>query len=96
MARLLQVSYLEQGFLAGSLPVVDTETGEQVERRLDLIVNGQPLGWLLLLTMIVLFVTTWLALFLAKLVTRPLAALAEATQEISRGRLDYRVDVRAT
>ena len=52
-------------------------------------------GLLLLLTMIVLFVTTWLALFLAKLVTRPLAALAEATQEISRGRLDYRVDVRA-
>lgn len=53
------------------------------------------IGLLLLLTMIVLFVTTWLALFLAKLVTRPLAALAEATQEISRGRLDYRVDVRA-
>lgn len=54
------------------------------------------IGLLLLLTMIVLFVTTWLALFLAKLVTRPLAALAEATQEISRGRLDYRVDVSAT
>jgi len=53
------------------------------------------IGLLLLLTMIVLFVTSWLALFLAKLVTRPLAALAEATQEISRGRLDYRVDVRA-
>ncbi|SPF44092.1 Multi-sensor signal transduction histidine kinase [Candidatus Sulfotelmatobacter kueseliae] len=53
------------------------------------------MGLLLLLTMIVLFVTTWLALFLAKLVTRPLAALAEATQEISRGRLDFRVDVRA-
>ncbi len=50
---------------------------------------------LLLLTMMVLFVTTWLALFLSKLVTRPLAALAEATQEISRGRLDYRIDVRA-
>jgi len=29
-------------------------------------------GLLLLLTMIVLFVTTWLALFLSKLVTRPL------------------------
>jgi len=54
------------------------------------------IGLLLLLTMMVLFVTTWLALFLAKLVTRPLAALAEATQEISRGRLDYRVDVRAS
>lgn len=53
------------------------------------------MGLLLVLTMIVLFVTTWLALFLSKIVTRPLSALAEATQEISRGNLDYRVDVRA-
>jgi two-component system nitrogen regulation sensor histidine kinase NtrY len=51
------------------------------------------MGLLLLLTMMVLFVSTWLALFLSKAVTRPLAGLAEATQEISRGRLDYRIDV---
>jgi nitrogen fixation/metabolism regulation signal transduction histidine kinase len=50
---------------------------------------------LLLLTVVVLFATTWFALFLSKLVTRPVVALAEATQEISRGRLDYRVEVRA-
>jgi two-component system nitrogen regulation sensor histidine kinase NtrY len=50
---------------------------------------------LLLLTVLVLFSTTWLALYLSKLVTRPVAALAEATQEISRGRLDYRVEVNA-
>lgn len=48
----------------------------------------------MLLTVVVLFAATWLALFLSKLVTRPVAALAEATQEISRGRFDYRVDVR--
>ena len=53
------------------------------------------LGLLLLLTVGVLFASTWLALFLSKTVTRPLVALAEATHEISRGRLDYRVDVRA-
>ncbi len=62
------------------------------ERRL---VRRTYMGLLLLLTMMVLFVSTWLALFLSKLVTRPLAALAEATQEISRGRLDYRIDVSA-
>ena len=50
---------------------------------------------LLLLTVLVLFTATWLALFLSKLVTRPVAALAEATQEISRGRLDYRVEINA-
>jgi two-component system, NtrC family, nitrogen regulation sensor histidine kinase NtrY len=53
------------------------------------------LGLLLLLTVGVLFASTWLALFLSKTVTRPLVALAEATQEISRGRFDYRVDVKA-
>ncbi len=62
------------------------------ERRL---VRRTYMGLLLLLTMMVLFVSTWLALFLSKLVTRPLAALAEATQEIARGRLDYRIDVSA-
>ncbi len=53
------------------------------------------MGFLLLLTVAVLFVSTWLALYLSKMVTRPLVALAEATHEISRGRLDYRVDVQA-
>jgi nitrogen fixation/metabolism regulation signal transduction histidine kinase len=53
------------------------------------------MGLLLLLTVLVLFATTWLALFLSKLVTRPVVALAEATQEISRGRLDYRVEIQA-
>jgi len=53
------------------------------------------MGFLLLLTVLTLFVSTWLALYLSKMVTRPLVALAEATHEISRGRLDYRVDVRA-
>lgn len=50
---------------------------------------------LLLLTVLVLFTATWLALFLSKLVTRPVVALAEAMQEISRGRLDYRVEMQA-
>jgi two-component system, NtrC family, nitrogen regulation sensor histidine kinase NtrY len=48
-----------------------------------------------LLTILVLFATTWVALYLSKLVTRPVSALAEATEEISRGHLDYRIDVPA-
>ena len=63
------------------------------ERKL---VRRTYMGLLLLLTVLVLFASTWIALFLSKLVTRPLAALAEGTQEISKGRLDYRVDIRAT
>jgi len=86
------------------LPREFSQTVRQVEasqqRYYDLarerrVVRRTYLGLLLLLTMLVLFVTTWLALFLSKIVTRPLSALAEATQAISRGRLDYRVDVSA-
>ncbi len=62
------------------------------QRRL---VRRTYMGLLLLLTVLVLFSATWLALFLSKLVTRPVVALAEATQEISRGRLDYRVEIQA-
>ncbi len=53
------------------------------------------MGFLLLLTALVLFASTWLALFLSKLVTKPLVALAEATREMALGRLDFRVDVAA-
>lgn len=51
---------------------------------------------LMMLTGLVLFVSTWLAWYLSKFVTRPVAALAEATQEISKGNLGYRVEVLAT
>jgi hypothetical protein len=57
------------------------------------LVRRTYMGLLLLLTVLVLFAATWFALFLSKLVTRPVAALAEAMQEVSRGHLDYRLDV---
>jgi two-component system, NtrC family, nitrogen regulation sensor histidine kinase NtrY len=50
---------------------------------------------LLLITVLVMFASTWLSLFVARLVTRPVSALAEATKEISEGHLEYRVNVAA-
>ena len=90
--------------VATPLPKKFAETQRQIEasqtRYFELaaqrrLVRRVYMELLLLLTVLVLFATTWLALFLSKLVTRPVAALAEATQEISRGRLDYRVEVSA-
>jgi two-component system, NtrC family, nitrogen regulation sensor histidine kinase NtrY len=81
-----------------SATVKEVEASQQryfalaAQRRL---VRRTYMGLLLLLTVLVLFTATWLALFLSKLVTRPVVALAEATQEISRGRLDHRVEVEA-
>jgi PAS domain S-box-containing protein len=50
---------------------------------------------LLMITVLVLFAATWLSLFISKLVTRPVAALAEATQELSLGHFSHRVAVSA-
>jgi hypothetical protein len=97
----------KNGFILVGMPLPESfsATVRQIEssqaRYLELsrerkLVRRTYMGLLLLLTVLVLFASTWIALFLSKLVTRPLAALAEGTQEISKGRLDYRVDVRAT
>jgi two-component system nitrogen regulation sensor histidine kinase NtrY len=48
-----------------------------------------------LITLILLFITTWVALFLSKQVTVPIQALAEATREISRGNFDHQIEVQA-
>ena len=96
----------DQGTIVVGMPLPPSfsETMKEVEasqhRYFELAANRRLvrrtyMGLLLLLTVLVLFAATWLSLFLSKLVTRPVAALAEATQEISRGRLDYRVEVNA-
>ena len=53
------------------------------------------LAALMLITLILLFTTMWVALFLSKQVTVPIQALAEATREISRGNFDHRIEVQA-
>jgi two-component system, NtrC family, nitrogen regulation sensor histidine kinase NtrY len=60
----------------------------QSVKRLNLSVLG-------LLTLLVLFSATWFAMFLSKQVTVPIQALAEATDEVSRGNLGYQVAARA-
>jgi two-component system, NtrC family, nitrogen regulation sensor histidine kinase NtrY len=47
-----------------------------------------------LLTVLILFVASWFAIFFSKQVTVPIQALANATHEISRGNLDYRISAR--
>lgn len=49
---------------------------------------------LCLLTLLILFAASWFALFLSKQVTVPIQDLANATHEVSKGNLDYRVAAR--
>jgi len=49
----------------------------------------------LMITLFLLLGVTWVGLYLARRVTEPIEALAEATRRVSSGELDYRVDVEA-
>ena len=48
-----------------------------------------------LLTLFMLFVTTWIALFFAKQISVPITALVEAAGEVRKGNLKHRINVRA-
>jgi PAS domain S-box-containing protein len=50
---------------------------------------------MVLITMFVLFVATWLARILANRISTPITALLEAADEIGKGNLQHRVSVRA-
>ncbi len=52
-------------------------------------------GILALISVFVLFVATWLALFFSKQIIVPIEALVEATDELSSGHLDFRVSTPA-
>ena len=45
-----------------------------------------------LVTLIVLFATVWIALFVSRGVTEPIQALVQATGEVASGNLGYRID----
>jgi two-component system, NtrC family, nitrogen regulation sensor histidine kinase NtrY len=66
---------------------------ETYENRKD--VRRSYLMLMALITLFVLFVFTWVALFLSKQISIPITALLEAASEVRKGNLTYRVGVRA-
>jgi PAS domain S-box-containing protein len=51
--------------------------------------------WMTLITLFVLFVATWIALFLSKQISIPITALVQAASQVRAGNLSHRVNVRA-
>jgi two-component system nitrogen regulation sensor histidine kinase NtrY len=56
---------------------------------------GTYLAFFLMLTLMILVAATWLGLYLAKRITRPVQMLANAADEIGAGHLDHRISVQA-
>jgi PAS domain S-box-containing protein len=48
-----------------------------------------------LLTLLILFIATWFAMFFSKQVTIPIQALANATHEVAQGNLGFQISARA-
>jgi len=58
-------------------------------------VRSLGLSTLGLMTLMLLFVSSWVAIYLARGIATPIKALAEASKEIARGNLSYRVSTKA-
>ena len=75
---------------------IETQTATYAQQKQRLrAYKREILLTLVLITLLLLFTTTWVALFLSKQVTVPIQALSEATREISRGNFDHRIEVEA-
>jgi PAS domain S-box-containing protein len=75
---------------------IETQTKTYLQQKQNLrAYKREILLALFFVTVLLVFATTWVALFLSKQVTVPIQALAEATREIARGNFDHQIDVHA-
>jgi len=72
----------------------EAQTYERLSREMKT-VKGTYLSILGLLTLLILFIAAWFAMFFSKQVTLPVQALAEATHEVSKGNLGFQITARA-
>ena len=78
------------------LTAIESQTREYYQEKQDLrALKRLMLLILLLFTVLLISAVMWVALFLAKQVTVPIQALAQATREIIAGNYETRVDVQA-
>ena len=71
-----------------------TENWNRLSRR-GKDIRNQGVMLMALITLFVIFVATWIALFLAKQISVPITALLEAAREVRKGNLKHRVEVQA-
>ena len=84
--------YLTSQFAARARRMTSAYEDYQQLRVLKQPLTGVYLSFFLMLTLMILVAATWLGLYLAKRITRPVQMLAAAANEIGAGHLDYRVE----
>ena len=92
-AGVVIASDLLSGALAQQLRRM-TESHERYQRLLVLkpALEGVYLSIFMMMTLMILVSATWLGMYLAKRITRPIQMLAAGAREIGAGRLDHRIE----
>jgi two-component system nitrogen regulation sensor histidine kinase NtrY len=88
--------YLTDQFAARARGMTEAYEAYQQLRVLKQPLTGVYLSFFLMLTLMILVGATWMGLYLAKRITRPVQRLATAADEIGAGHLDHRVQAEAT
>ena len=83
--------YLTSGFAARARRMTAAYEDYQQLQVLKQPLAGVYLSFFLMLTLMILIGSTWMGLYLAKRITRPIQLLATAAREIGAGHLDHRV-----
>ncbi len=90
MARKLPAEFMDRYF------DIESQTSTYALQKQNLrLYKREIVVALALITLLLLFTTTWVALFLSKQVTVPIQSLAEATREIAHGNFDHRIEIQA-
>jgi two-component system, NtrC family, nitrogen regulation sensor histidine kinase NtrY len=84
--------YLTGSFAARARGITAAYEDYQQIRVLRRPLTGVYLSFFLMLTLMILVGATWMGLYLAKRITRPVQMLAAAANEIGAGHLDHRVE----
>ncbi len=110
LLRVAQAIRAPDGRLAGVVLASDVLTGEMADRArrmtkayedyTQLRVLKQPLAgvylsFFVMVTLLILVGSTWMGLYLAKRITRPVQMLSAAAREIGAGRLEHRIEHQA-
>ncbi len=87
--------YLTGQFAARARGMTEAYEAYQQLRVLRQPLTGVYISFFLMLTLMILVSATWMGLYLAKRITRPVQMLAAAAHEIGAGHLDHRVKAEA-
>jgi two-component system nitrogen regulation sensor histidine kinase NtrY len=89
---VLASDYLGGDLARNSRRIVDAYEGYRQLRVLQRPLAGVYLSFFLMMTLLVLVSATWMGLYLAKRITRPVHLLAAGARQIAAGHLDHRIE----